>query len=126
MAVKVSVNRETEHREIAEQYAEWLQNWKNTGILPARFGRDGQWELNSRTTDSNIFKLHIRLPDEAGWKKHKPQLARTSNHYLVYVTHWMDVERIQIISIMSPDAHEKAKSSFLAVLERRAEAFHNS
>lgn len=61
-----------------------------------------------------------------GRKKHKPQLARTSNHYLVYVIHWMDVERIQIISIMSPDAHEKAKSSFLAVLERRAEAFHNS
>lgn len=72
MAVKVSVSRETEHREIAEQYAEWLQNWKNTGILPARFGRDGQWELNSRTTDSNIFKLHIRLPDEAGWKNINP------------------------------------------------------
>ncbi|EKS2238800.1 type II toxin-antitoxin system YafO family toxin [Salmonella enterica] len=126
MAVKVSVSRDTEHRDIAQQYANFLQDWKNTGVLPSRFGRDGQWELNSRTVDSNIFKLHIRLPDEPAWKKHKPQLARTSNHYLVYVIHWLNADRIQIISIMSPNAHEKANSSFLAALECRAEAFHNS
>ncbi|EAW1261747.1 type II toxin-antitoxin system YafO family toxin [Salmonella enterica] len=126
MTVKVTVSKETEYREIAEQYAKLLQEWKNTKILPSRFGRNGQWELNSRTVDSNIFKLHIRLPDEPAWKKNKLQLARTSNHYLVYVIHWMDADRIQIISIMSPDAHEKSNSSFLAVLERRAETFHSS
>ncbi|ECC7842751.1 type II toxin-antitoxin system YafO family toxin, partial [Salmonella enterica subsp. enterica serovar Newport] len=31
-----------------------------------------------------------------------------------------------IISVMSPNGHEKAKTSFMAELERRAEDFQNS
>lgn len=126
MSIKVSVHKDVEHHAIVQEYAELLQNWKNSGVLPAHFGRHGQWELNRRTVGSNIFKLHIRLPDEAGWKKHKPQLKRTSDNYLVYVRHWMDEDRIQIISIMSPNAHKKANSSFLVVLEQRAEHFHGT
>ncbi|KFB98412.1 hypothetical protein GTGU_04484 [Trabulsiella guamensis ATCC 49490] len=38
----------------------------------------------------------------------------------------MDYNKIQIISIMTPDAHEKARTSFMAELERRAEDFQNS
>lgn len=126
MPVKVSIHKDTEHPAIASHYAKLLQDWKNYDVLPACFGRDGQWELNRRTVDSNIFKLHIRLPDEAGWKKHKPQLERTSNHYLVYVRHWLETTQMQVISVMSPNAHERANSSFLAELERRAEEFQSS
>ncbi|EBT2120832.1 type II toxin-antitoxin system YafO family toxin [Salmonella enterica] len=126
MQVKVTIHKDVECSAAATHYAKLLRDWKTTGILPAHFGRDGQWELNKRTVDSNIFKLHIRLPDEPVWKKHKPQLERTSNHYLVYVRHWLNEDQIQIISIMSPNAHELANSSFLAVLEQRAEDFHNT
>ncbi|MER1690641.1 type II toxin-antitoxin system YafO family toxin, partial [Proteus mirabilis] len=34
--------------------------------------------------------------------------------------------RYQIIAIMSPNAHELAKTSFLAELEKRAEEFQNN
>ncbi|HFO5615127.1 TPA: type II toxin-antitoxin system YafO family toxin [Escherichia coli] len=74
--VKVTVHKDVEHHETAVHYARLLQDWKTTGVLPAHFGRDGQWELNKRTVQSNIFKLHIRLPDEPGWNDH---IHRTSS-----------------------------------------------
>ncbi|QDL33822.1 type II toxin-antitoxin system YafO family toxin [Serratia liquefaciens] len=126
MAISVSVHEDTEHPEIAKAYAKLLQDWKRTSLLPSVFGRDGMWELNSRTRDSQIYKLHIRLSDEMPWKKHKPQIDRVSNNYLVYTQHWLDNGRYQVISIMSPNAHELARTSFLAELERRAEQFQNA
>ncbi|WP_159566313.1 type II toxin-antitoxin system YafO family toxin [Budvicia diplopodorum] len=126
MKASVSVHGDTEHSEIAKAYAKLLQDWKRTSILPSVFGRDGMWELNNRTRDSLIYKLHIRLLDDVPWKKHKPQIDRVSNNYLVYTQHWLDNERYQVISIMSPNAHELARTSFLAELERRAEQFQNT
>ena len=126
MKVSVSVHGDTEYPEIAKVYARLLQDWKTTASLPSVFGRDGMWEMNSRTRDSQIYKLHIRLSDEVPWKKHKPQIDRVSNNYLVYTQHWLDNERYQLISIMSPNAHELARTSFLAELERRAEQFQNT
>ncbi len=55
-----------------------------------------------------------------------PQIQRKSNHYLVYCQHWLYPNRYQIIAIMSPNAHELAKTSFLAELEKRAEEFQNN
>ncbi|RDL25957.1 type II toxin-antitoxin system YafO family toxin [Serratia fonticola] len=124
--VSVTISEDIEHRHIAEQYAGLFLAWKKSDILPASFGRNGMWELNARTKDSQIYKLHIRLPDETPWKKHKPQIDRCSNHYLVYVQHWLDSDRYQIISIMTPNAHEMARTSFLVELERRAELFQNT
>lgn len=126
MAVTVTVHPDTECIDIARTYARLLQDWKRNRELPSVFGRNGMWELNSRTRDSQIFKLHIRLSDEPAWKKHKPQIDRVSNNYLVYTQHWLDSDRYQLISIMSPNAHELAKTSFMVELERRAEEFQNT
>lgn len=65
------------------------------------------------------------MPIEPEWNKRTPQIQRKSNHYLVYCQHWLNPDRYQIIAIMSPNAHEIAKTSFLAVLEKRAEEFQN-
>ncbi|MBS9433410.1 MULTISPECIES: type II toxin-antitoxin system YafO family toxin [Photorhabdus] len=125
MGVSVTVHKDVEFHEVAIVYAKLLEHWKRTALLPSVFGRDGQWEHNSRTLDSNIYKLHIRMPDEIPWEKYKPQIDRCSDNYLVYVQHWMDSKSFQVISIMSPKAHELAKTSFLTELERRAEEFHS-
>lgn len=126
MAFKVSIHKNVEFLATAQKYAKALENWKNTNALPDRFGSEGQWEHNSRLCDSFVYKIHIRLPSEPAWKKSTPQIDRNSNHYLVFSRHWMDYEKIQVISIMSPNGHEKAKTSFLAELERRAEEFQNT
>ncbi|ELY3467202.1 type II toxin-antitoxin system YafO family toxin [Cronobacter universalis] len=126
MAYSVSVHKDIELPAIATSYAKALENWKNTEVLPDRFGSEGQWEHNSRLCDSFVYKIHIRLPSEAPWKRSKAQIDRHSNHYLVYSIHWMDHQNIQLISIMTPNGHEKAKTSFMAELERRAEEFQNS
>ncbi|MEH4726804.1 type II toxin-antitoxin system YafO family toxin [Escherichia coli] len=126
MASKVSIHKDVEYQDIAKVYGKALENWLNTGVLPDRFGNEGQWEDNARLCGSFVYKLHIRLPSEPPWKKSKAQIDRTSNIYLVYTRHWMDYDNIQIISIMAPDAHEKANTSFMAELERRAEEFQNS
>lgn len=124
--VRVSVHKDVELPEIAAQYAQVLEIWKKHHTLPDFFGNEGQWEENRRLCDSYVYKIHIQLPDQPAWKPHTPQAARKSNHYLVYSWHWLDDDRYQVISIMSPDAHEKAKTSFMTELERRAEEFQNS
>lgn len=126
MVCNVSVHKDVESPAVARKYARALENWKNTGVLPDRFGCEGQWEHNSSLCGSYVYKIHIRLPSEPAWKRHKAQIDRHSNHYLVYSRHWMDYENLQIISIMTPNGHEKAKTSFMAELERRAEEFQNS
>lgn len=126
MTCVVSVHIDVEMPDVAKRYAKALESWKNSGVLPDRFGSEGQWEDNKRLCDSYVYKLHIRLPSEPGWKKTKAQIDRHSNHYLVFSRHWLDYDNIQIISVMSPNGHEKAKTSFMAELERRAEDFQNS
>ncbi|ADU72612.1 type II toxin-antitoxin system YafO family toxin [Pantoea sp. At-9b] len=125
MAYAVSIHKDVEFQQIAKPYAKALQDWKNNGVLPDRFGSEGQWEHNARLCDSHVYKIHIRLPAEQAWPKNRAQIDRTSDHYLVYTKHWMSEERIQIISIMSPKGHQMANTSFLAVLEARAEDFQN-
>ncbi|MEM8182389.1 type II toxin-antitoxin system YafO family toxin [Morganella morganii subsp. sibonii] len=122
----VSVHSDVEMPDIANSYAKALEAWKNSQILPDHFGNESQWESNPRLCDSFVYKLHIRLPSEPGWKKNKAQIDRHSNHYLVFSRHWLDYDNIQIISVMSPDGHEKARTSYMSELERRAEEFQNS
>ncbi|MFC3394329.1 type II toxin-antitoxin system YafO family toxin [Brenneria rubrifaciens] len=70
--------------------------------------------------------MHIRLPDEPQWKRGVPQAARKSNSYLAYARHWLNPDSFQVIRIMKPNAHELARTSFLAELERRAEQFRKT
>ncbi|MDC9590127.1 type II toxin-antitoxin system YafO family toxin [Xenorhabdus sp. XENO-10] len=46
-------------------------------------------------------------------------VARKSNSYLFYTRHWCEPEKYQFISIMTPNAHEFARMSFLSVLVDR-------
>ncbi|WP_072270981.1 type II toxin-antitoxin system YafO family toxin [Serratia marcescens] len=124
--VKVSIHHDSEFPEICELYAKDLQQWKEGGKLSNLLGNEGQWEENRKLCDSYVFKIHIRLPDEKAWSHEIPQAARKSNSYLVYTRHWLDPNRYQIISIMTPNAHELARTSFLGELERRAELFQNT
>lgn len=123
--VKVSIHSELEYFDICRQYAMDLQEWKSKGKLSNILGNEGQWEDNRRLCDSYVYKMHIRLPHESSWSLNIPQAARKSNSYLVYAHHWLDREHYQIISIMTPNAHELSKTSFLGELERRAEQFQN-
>ncbi|AXF75323.1 type II toxin-antitoxin system YafO family toxin [Erwinia tracheiphila] len=124
--VSVSVHPDVEYPAMAAQYARILEDWKNTHILPVIFGSEGQWEDNKRLEQSAVYKIHIRLPDAPPWPDRLPQARRKSDCYLVYVRHCWEPDRYQVISIMAPDAHELARTSFLAVLEQRAEDFHAS
>ncbi|WP_311752118.1 type II toxin-antitoxin system YafO family toxin [Proteus columbae] len=89
-------------------------------------GANGRWENNAKLCQSLISKIHIRMPLEPEWNKKTPQIQRKSNHYLVYCQHCLYPNKYQIIAIMSPNAHEIAKTSFLTILEKRAEEFQNN
>ncbi|EKC0170046.1 type II toxin-antitoxin system YafO family toxin, partial [Salmonella enterica] len=40
--------------------------------------------------------------------------------------HYLYPNRLQVISIMSPKAHEMARTSYMAEIERRAEEFQSA
>lgn len=124
--IKVSIHGEVEFPTVAGEYAKLLRLWKSEGLLPPVFGNEGAWEGHGRLNTSFVFKIHILLPGEKVWSARLPAAARKSNSYLVYSRHWLDPDHYQVISIMSPDAHEMARTSFLSELERRAEEFQNS
>lgn len=124
--ITVSIYQGVEYQQEAELYAVYFKKWKSNGILPGRFGSEGAWEENKSLCNSYVFKIHVRLSNEAPWDTKTPQAARKANSYLVYARHWMYPNKYQIISIMTPNAHELARTSFLAELERRAEEFQNS
>lgn len=124
--ITVSVYEGVEYPQEAQICAEALQKWKNGGSLPGYFGSEGSWEENKRLCDSFVFKVHIKTQKEGPWPPKTPQAARKSNSYLVYAKHWLEQDKWQIISIMTPNAHEMARTSFLGELERRAEHFQNS
>lgn len=124
--IKVSVHKDIELPAVAREYAVMLQEWKSKGVLPPVFGNEGQWEDNGRLRDSYVFKIHIRLPDEKPWPAKLSASARKSNSYLVYTRHFLEPDKYQLISIMTPNAHELARTSYMAEIERRAEEFQSS
>ncbi|HGG7041759.1 TPA: type II toxin-antitoxin system YafO family toxin [Salmonella enterica] len=124
--IHVSVHPDIEFSDVAGKYADALQIWKNGGDLPPVFGNEGQWEESGRLRDSFVFKIHIRLPEEPEWPSRTPGAARKSNSYLVYSRHYLYPNRLQVISIMSPNAHEMARTSYMAEIERRAEEFQSA
>ncbi|PVZ85720.1 type II toxin-antitoxin system YafO family toxin [Serratia sp. S1B] len=124
--VTVSIHPSVEHPVVATQYALALQNWKNSNVLQPFLGSEGQWEHNRKLCASFVYKIHIRLPSDPPWRSGMPMAARKSDNYLVYTRHWCREDEYQVISIMSPEAHEMAKTSFLVELERRAEQFQNT
>ncbi|MBB2646249.1 type II toxin-antitoxin system YafO family toxin [Escherichia coli] len=74
---------------------------------------------------SFVYKLHIRLPSEPPWKKSKAQIDRIQiSIWFIQGTGWIMTNTNH--QHHGPDAHEKAKTSFMAELERRAEEFQNS
>ncbi|MBG2709211.1 type II toxin-antitoxin system YafO family toxin [Proteus mirabilis] len=123
---QISIHPDIEYKTIANEYANLLKLWKEDNVLSNYLGANGRWENNAKLCQSLISKIHIRMPLEPEWNKKTPQIQRKSNHYLVYCQHWLYPNRYQIIAIMSPNAHEIAKTSFLTILEKRAEEFQNN
>lgn len=121
-----SIHHAIEHKAIAEIYLKLLKEWKVNNTLPDVFGNEGQWESCASLCDSHVYKIHIKLPGEKPWKYNKPQMDRKSNSYLVYTRHWLDTDSYQLISVMTPNAHEVARTTFKTVLAERAEEFQNS
>lgn len=124
--INVSVHKDIELPSVAHEYALFLQEWKSKGVLPPVFGNEGQWENNGRLRDSYVFKIHIRLPNENSWPSRLSAPARKSDNYLVYTRHFLYPDKYQLISIMAPNAHELARTSYMAEIERRAEEFQSS
>ncbi|HGV3470642.1 MULTISPECIES: type II toxin-antitoxin system YafO family toxin [Klebsiella] len=124
--LKVTIHNDIELPAIAREYAKAFLSWKNGGPLPLEFGNEGQWEDSGRLRDSYVFKIHIHLPGEKQWPAKLPQAGRKSNSYLVYSRHFLYPDKYQIISIMTPNAHELARTSYMAEIERRAEDFQAS
>jgi len=126
IVITVSIHNDIELPAVARQYARLLQDWKNGGLQPVIFGDEGRWEEHASLCASFVFKVHIKLPGETVWPAKMPVAARKSNSYLVYTRHWCEPDKYQLISIMTPNAHELARTSFLSILVDRAEDFQNS
>ncbi|EEA7993656.1 type II toxin-antitoxin system YafO family toxin, partial [Salmonella enterica subsp. enterica] len=111
-----SLHSDIEHHSVAAVYLKLFREWKVNGTLPDVFGNEGQWEDSPSLCDSLVYKIHIKMPWEKPWKAKTPQLDRKSDSYLVYVRHWLNTDSYQIISVMSPLAHDMARTSFTSVL----------
>lgn len=121
-----SLHADIEHQSVAGGYLKLFREWKVNGALPDVFGNEGRWEDSPSLCNSHVYKIHIKLPWEKPWQNRTPQIDRKSNSYLVYSRHWLDTESYQLISIMTPNAHEIARTTFKSVLVERAENFQNS
>lgn len=106
-------------------YARELSDYLNGTALSRRLGKNGGFERNNAATQSGILKIHIRIPGEALWGVADVQRYRTSNNYLVYARHWDFTDKFQIISIVTPDAHERIDGLLPDIIKIAENDFHS-
>lgn len=114
---EVCIHPSIEGNSTVQGYARELSNYLNGVSLSGRLGKNGGFERNAAATTSGIMKIHIKVPGESHWASNIQQRDRTSNNYLVYARHWAYPQRFQIITIVTPDAHERIDGLLHAIIK---------
>lgn len=103
-------------------------SYKRTGSVPTNFGRDVPYDHPHTlpiVIAEDIRHIHLCSEDEPFSLK-KIQFHRTSDVHLVYCQGATDQNAYLLMSILSPNGHEKAKSrEIMYRLGKMAEMFRN-
>ncbi|MFZ7265581.1 type II toxin-antitoxin system YafO family toxin [Avibacterium avium] len=115
---------------VLEKLPKSLVNFANSGFsdFPYIFGSYGGFERNPQAMQAQIYKIHIALNEQdfasKYWRYRNKPNKRKSDNFLVFNSHWAYPNLLQIIDIISPEAHKKA-DKLLPMLIDRDEAFHS-
>lgn len=113
------------NEELQQLVADFKQ-YKNTGVPPARFGRDALFD-HPHTLPSVLAEriMHIHVDDgEQNWDQRNSQYSRTSDYHLIYCQGFNDSECFLLMTILSPDAHaQERNNNIMSNLARMAEKF---
>ncbi|EJA5052709.1 type II toxin-antitoxin system YafO family toxin [Salmonella enterica] len=123
--VDVSIHKSLSDNPTVQGYARELSDFLNGRSLSGRIGRYGGFERNNEATKSSIMKVHIKMTGEGFWSSDIRQINRTSNSYLVYAMHWNFSDKVQIIAIVSPDAHERIDRLLPDIIRITESDFHS-
>lgn len=125
MAYTVTLNPSLENSETIAKIAVGIAKFEESGRENyAHFmGHYGQFENNPRARD--LHKIHIAqigglMSDN--WQS-KRGYNRTSDHFAVYCEHWTNKELLQLLDIITPNAHQRIDSLITELIDK-AEAFN--
>ncbi|MBD2791643.1 type II toxin-antitoxin system YafO family toxin [Xenorhabdus szentirmaii] len=114
--VSVIVYAESERLEIF--FAKALADFLNRNKLSGYLGKLGGFERNPHSNAAGIYKAHVRIPVlEQPWNKAVRQPQRSSDSFLIYAVHRTYPIHIQIIGVITPNAHEKMDKLISTVIE---------
>ncbi|QUX92067.1 toxin YafO [Marinomonas sp. A3A] len=115
----------TDHPDISD-LAKDFALYKETGIPPLHFGRDGDNNRPTICKEENVWHIHLaHLPIHfTKWPKIRNQQARTSDKCLIYCPGYFNENHYLLIAILDPPAHEKQEDMpLMEQIGREAEAF---
>ncbi|MBZ6385538.1 MULTISPECIES: type II toxin-antitoxin system YafO family toxin [Pantoea] len=104
--VKVSIAQGLSKSGVAHRYAQNLAEHISLGRQFWCFGSHGGFERNYEAMSANIRKIHLLIDGDKPWHPDAPLSERTSNNYLVYAKHFYREEHLQLLAIISPNAHQ--------------------
>ncbi|EOC0700404.1 type II toxin-antitoxin system YafO family toxin [Salmonella enterica subsp. enterica serovar Kokomlemle] len=122
---EVSVHKSLADNPTVQGYARELSDFLNGRSVSGRIGRIGGFERNNEATKSSIMKVHIKMAGEGFWGSDISLMNRTSNSFLVYASHWDFSDKVQIIAIVSPDAHERIDRLLPDIIRIAENDFHS-
>lgn len=105
-----------------------FSRYKQTGIVPHNFGRDMAYDHPHTLPVVKVEQMrHIHLGSvDQLLPLNKIQHYRTSDIHLVYCQGGLSAEYVLLMTILSPDAHEQAKSrDIMYRLGKMAELFRS-
>ncbi|MDC9582471.1 type II toxin-antitoxin system YafO family toxin [Xenorhabdus sp. PR6a] len=120
--VSIIIDAESEPLEIF--FAKALADFLNRSKLSGYLGKMGGFERNSHSNSAGIYKAHVRIPAlEQPWSKAVRQPQRNSDSFLIYAVHRTYPIHIQIIGVITPNAHEKMNKLLSTVIQIVEEKF---
>lgn len=93
---------------LTDELSNALQQYFQKNILAETFGRDAPFERNRFAVDENIRHLHFCYPSELTpqWLR-KNQNRRTSDHFIIYTSHWRFEQLFCVLAVVTPCAHQR-------------------
>jgi len=111
-----------------EQLTKDFRQYKQTGIPADTFGRDALYDhphTLPSVRQAELRHLHI-IEVSKGATPNSNQYYRTSDDHLVYCEGFFNSDDYLLISILSPNAHEQARTNgVMFKLAEMAEDFRN-
>lgn len=99
---------------------------KDNNASTSTFGNDSAFTFPPFAVEAQLYRFHIKLPNEQSWSANIADYKKTSNTYLVYAKHMWDDNRYSILAVVNP-AHTlmpAGNNQLISYFSACAERFH--